>query len=46
MQEFNYYHKEFSTGMFGPLNYYRTSKFRYDEECGKESHSFLFAIVN
>jgi len=33
-QEFNYYHSELSKGMFGPLNYYRTSKFRYDEEIG------------
>jgi len=31
-QEFNYYHSELSKGMYGPLNYYRTSKFRYDEE--------------
>ena len=36
MQEFNYYHAEFSKGeMVGPLNYYRTTKFRYDEELGK-----------
>jgi len=34
-QEFNYYHAEFSKGgMVGPLNYYRTSRFRYDEELG------------
>ena len=39
MQEFNYYHAEFSKGeMVGPLNYYRTSRFRYDEELGKENH--------
>jgi len=31
-EEFNYYHSELSKGMFGPLNYYRTSKFRHDEE--------------
>ena len=42
MQEFNYYHAEFSKGeMVGPLNYYRTSRFRYDEEIGKENHGFL-----
>ena len=42
MQEFNYYHSEFSKGeMVGPLNYYRTTKFRYDEELGKDSHGFF-----
>jgi hypothetical protein len=47
MQEFNYYHAEFSKGeMVGPFNYYRTTRFRYDEELGKESHGFLFTIVN
>jgi hypothetical protein len=47
MQEFNYYHAEFSKGeMVGPLNYYRTTKLRYDEELGKESHDFLFIIVD
>jgi len=30
--EFQYYHTQFSKGMNGPLNYYRTGKFRYDEE--------------
>ena len=40
MQEFNYYHAELSKGMVGPLNYYRTAKFRFDEELGKESHDF------
>jgi len=34
-QEFNHYYAEFSKGeMVGPLNYYRTTKFRYDEEIG------------
>lgn len=47
MQELNYYHTEFSKGeMFGPLNYYRTSRFRYDEELGKGCYGFLFTIVN
>ncbi|KAF5321645.1 hypothetical protein D9619_000575 [Psilocybe cf. subviscida] len=31
-QELEYYASQFSQGMFGPLNYYRTSKFRHDEE--------------
>lgn len=35
MQEFNYYHAELSKGMVGPLNYYRTTKFRHDDELGK-----------
>ncbi|KAF8238998.1 alpha/beta-hydrolase [Tricholoma matsutake] len=30
--EFQYYHTQLSKGMNGPLNYYRTGKFRYDEE--------------
>lgn len=39
-KEFNYYHAEFSKGeMVGPLNYYRTTRFRYDEELGKEESS-------
>lgn len=43
MQEFNYYYAEFRKGeMVGPLNYYRTSRFRYDEELGKERESWLF----
>ena len=49
MQEFNYYYEEFSKGeMVGPLNYYRTTKIRYDEELelGKESHGFLITIFN
>ena len=51
MQEFNYYYAEFRKGeMVGPLNYYRTSRFRYDEELGKEreSHGFLFtaSLIN
>jgi soluble epoxide hydrolase/lipid-phosphate phosphatase len=37
-QEFNYYYAEFSKGeMVGPLNYYRTTRFRYDEELGLPS---------
>jgi len=35
-QEFNYYHSELSKGMFGPLNYYRTFKSRYDEEFAQD----------
>ncbi|KAF8914248.1 Alpha/Beta hydrolase protein [Gymnopilus junonius] len=31
-KEFEYYHSEHQNGMFGPLNYYRTSKFRHEEE--------------
>ncbi|KAF7432683.1 hypothetical protein PC9H_004625 [Pleurotus ostreatus] len=31
-EEFRYYHHEFSKGMNGPLNYYRTAKYRHDEE--------------
>ena len=34
-QEFNCCHAELSKGMVGFLNYYRTYKFRYDEELGK-----------
>ncbi|KAH9482500.1 Bifunctional epoxide hydrolase 2 [Psilocybe cubensis] len=30
--ELNYYYSELQKGMFGPLNYYRTAKFRHDEE--------------
>jgi len=30
--ELQYYRQELQKGMQGPLNYYRTSKFRYDEE--------------
>lgn len=33
-QEFEYYHQVLSKGMNGPLNYYRTSKLRHDEENG------------
>ncbi len=33
-EEFRYYHHEFSKGMNGPLNYYRTAKYRHDEEQG------------
>ncbi|KAL0950245.1 hypothetical protein HGRIS_010229 [Hohenbuehelia grisea] len=31
-EEFEYYLSEFRKGMNGPLNYYRTSKYRHDEE--------------
>ncbi|KIM46450.1 hypothetical protein M413DRAFT_441542 [Hebeloma cylindrosporum] len=31
-KELQYYYSEFGKGMHGPLNYYRTSKFRHDEE--------------
>ncbi|KAF8165643.1 Alpha/Beta hydrolase protein [Crassisporium funariophilum] len=31
-QELNFYYSELRKGMFGPLNYYRTAKFRHDEE--------------
>ncbi len=30
--------------MFGPLNYYRTSKFRHDEELGKSYTPFIYVI--
>ncbi|KAF9464835.1 Alpha/Beta hydrolase protein [Collybia nuda] len=30
--EFKYYESQLSKGMNGPLNYYRTAKFRHDEE--------------
>jgi len=33
-KEFNHYHTELSKGMSGPLNYYRTSKLRHEEEIG------------
>jgi soluble epoxide hydrolase/lipid-phosphate phosphatase len=33
-KELQYYYSEFRKGMHGPLNYYRTSKFRHDEELG------------
>ena len=33
--------------MVGPLNYYRTTRLRYDEELGKEeSWLLVFHIVN
>jgi len=31
-KEFDYYHSQFSQDMHGPLNYYRTTEFRYKEE--------------
>ncbi|TFK43806.1 Alpha/Beta hydrolase protein [Crucibulum laeve] len=31
-QELNYYYDQFKKGMNGPLNYYRTSRLRHDEE--------------
>ncbi|KAF9535124.1 Alpha/Beta hydrolase protein [Crepidotus variabilis] len=31
-QEFSYYNEQLSQGMRGPLNYYRTTKLRFDEE--------------
>ncbi|CAA7260120.1 unnamed protein product [Cyclocybe aegerita] len=31
-KEYDYYRAQLSKGMVGPLNYYRTSKFRHDEE--------------
>jgi hypothetical protein len=33
-KELQYYYSELGKGMHGPLNYYRTSKFRHDEELG------------
>ncbi|KAF9480679.1 epoxide hydrolase [Pholiota conissans] len=39
-KELEYYHSQMKQGMFGPLNYYRTSKLRHDEELayGLDSH--------
>ncbi|KAK0461777.1 Alpha/Beta hydrolase protein [Desarmillaria tabescens] len=31
-QEMNYYYSQLKKGMTGPLNYYRTSQYRFDEE--------------
>ncbi|KDR84029.1 hypothetical protein GALMADRAFT_236620 [Galerina marginata CBS 339.88] len=31
-KELEYYYSQMQKGMFGPLNYYRTAKFRHDEE--------------
>ncbi|KAK0190606.1 Alpha/Beta hydrolase protein [Armillaria mellea] len=31
-QEMNYYYTQLKKGMTGPLNYYRTSQYRFDEE--------------
>ena len=35
MQEFDYYLSQFDRRMHGPLNYYRTTLHRYNEEHGK-----------
>ncbi|KAF8204646.1 Alpha/Beta hydrolase protein [Pholiota molesta] len=39
-KELEYYHSELKKGMVGPLNYYRTTKFRHDEELayGLDAH--------
>ncbi|KAF8969334.1 epoxide hydrolase [Flammula alnicola] len=40
-KELQYYYSELSKGMFGPLNYYRTAKFRHDEELAYGLHAQL-----
>jgi len=40
-KEFDYYHLQFSQGMHGPLNYYRTTEFRYNEESTANLNSNL-----
>ena len=37
-QELRYYYQELKKGMLGPLTYYRTAKFRHDEELGTNPH--------
>ena len=36
-----YYLDVLGKGMNGPLNYYRTAKFRHDEELGKLTHFYI-----